>query len=770
MNNLKSSFISASLALLLSTSLYGQDIYNIKSMNLKGALEQIAKDANLSFLADGKLLKDKKSSSIKGIEGTKNALKEALKGTNLEAIIKDDTIVIKKKKVLKVRNSSKTNLGDIVIIGNKLERNLQETVASVQIYDESSLNNSGSLNDMYDIFRQSSNFNRTVEGFNIRGVATGGITESYTGPSAINVTVDSVSIGKNAFRDDVISTWDVEQVELIKGPQSTTGGRSSLAGAVVFKTKDPEFESNGAAQVSVGSDANNQLSVMQTGAVTDKLAVRIALDQKYSDGFVTNKDYRGDKYNEQDILNARIKSLYQFDNEGQLLLTLSKSDFEEKGTNRIFIDSADNEDITDDMDSYAHSLEYTYPINDKWSFKSLTSYSDEDREYNAGNDSTVSLNREADSLSQEFQFNYHGTDSKSVIGLYYSRGEAEDLSALENFDVSTAFGIAGLTINSDSLKKDKYSNAAVYFNTDYSLNDRLTLLIGARIDKDTRESSSTAVVDRSSDHGAFVNNLIDNQLNGLNGTNNAKDNTTNFVPKLGVNYKLTEEIYTGFSYSKGYRPGGTSTNPITGEVREYDTEENDNFELSFKSLLLDNKLQFNANIFYTKWKDQQVSEKGTSGSTLDVITTNAGESTLKGIEIDTTFKLNSEVDLYANAAFTRATFDNYITGTTNNSGNVIEKTPKLTGNIGANYRNGQGYFIGGNISYISKQYTNHANSRVLPSHSIANVKVGYEQADWSIYAYANNLFDKVYEVQDYSNGDYELGDPRVVGINLKFYW
>ena len=151
----------------------------------------------------------------------------------------------------------KTVLEDITISSGKLDKTLQETVSSIQVFDANALENSSSLNDMYDLFEQTTNVNRSGRyGFNIRGINATGESGSYSGPRTINVYLDGVSLGANASKEGAISTWDMQQVEIIKGPQSTIQGRNSLAGAVVLKTKDPEFEANGAAQIDTSNRIN----------------------------------------------------------------------------------------------------------------------------------------------------------------------------------------------------------------------------------------------------------------------------------------------------------------------------------------------------------------------------------------------------------------------------------------------------------------------------------------------------------------------------------
>ncbi|XOB62745.1 TonB-dependent receptor [Campylobacterota bacterium DY0563] len=668
----------------------------------------------------------------------------------------------------------KKDLGEIVIEGSKLENTLLETVGGVQVLDEVDFLNSSSLNDMYDVFEQTSNINRSGKyAFNIRGINSTGIAGSYIGPRTINVSLDGVSQGSNASKQGAISTWDIDHVEILKGPQSTTQGRNSLAGAVVIKTKDPEFIANGAAQAKYGSNNTYQLSAMQNSPINENMAIRLSVDRQSSDGFVTNNTIRSDEFNKRDITTFRGKLLYLLDNDASILFNVSKNIYDDYGhsmsdNNR---QSPYNTDGFYNSDALSNSIEVDVPLNDKWSLKSITSYSNEhltrrnDLDYFAGN-AIANFQRKNDSINQELRLNYKSEKIKSVFGLYYSNGKGTDDRKVSDLEFRR-----GVFVDYQQYLEEKYSNSALFFNTDYSLTNNFTFIFGSRLDKDTRKNISTIDAQRINDLGSSLNTIIDAQLAAIaNGDISAKDSTTNFLPKLGFDYKWTENVHTGFIYSKGYRPGGVSVNPITAVASKYDTEHTNNFELSFKSLWLDKRLMFNANIFLTKWKNQQVLENGSSGSPFDSNTINSGESTLKGIEFDTRYEINDEIDVYGNIGYIKAKYDEYISSGNNYSGNEIIKTPNVTGNIGINYRNNKGYFIGGNINYVGSQYGDSANERKISPYSIVNLKTGYEQDDWALYLFANNLFDRKYEINNYGSGRYELGDERVVGVTLKYYW
>lgn len=298
---------------------------------------------------------------------------------------------------------------------------------------------------------------------------------------------------------------------------------------------------------------------------------------------------------------------------------------------------------------------------------------------------------------------------------------------------------------------------AIFFNSDYHITDKLTLITGARLDKDERENK--AIITSQSIYGALLGS----------GDITAEENTVNFLPKLGFNYKWNDNINTGLVYSQGYRPGGISVNPVAIDSKTYDAEYTQNIELSFRSQWLDKKLNLNTNIFYTKWKDQQVTENYSSTNEFDAHIINAGESSIKGIELESKYQVNNEVDIFGSIGYVKTEFDDYDNNGADYSGNEFKYTPNITANLGATYRNDKGYFTSGNISYAGESYINNANSDKTSARSITNIKLGYEEEDWAFYIYANNLFDKEYVYRN-TTSSYDVGDPRVVGFNFTYNW
>ena len=810
MNFYKTSLIAPTLALLLYSNLNAEESYSVQNKSLKEALELISKQSNTPYMADGKLLKGKKAPNITNIEGLENALKKVLKGTKLEAVIEDGTILIRKK--VSNKKTSLNSLGEVIITGTKLNKSLQDTVESVQVFNEEDISNSSKMNTLSDIFEQTSSVSRSGDyGIKIRGISDAGFGGSSGGPKTIDVNIDGVSQGPNATGDAGISTWDLEQVEILKGPQSTTQGRNSLSGAIILKTKNPEFESNGAVKVDYSTNNTSRLSVMQTGPITDNLAFRLTAERSASDGFVENDNIDGDKFNESKSSNIRGKLLYTFDNGADAILTLNKVKTDEDGSSNVSKnDPFERKNYYSrsgyqDTDVKSYSLEINQPINNAWDFKSLTSYTsseyDSDLITNEEDaDSFFIENKVVDDIAQEFRFTYKKDKLNALFGFYVADGSSESNNNVKNQPFKS---VGGLNLNTQNERVEDYTNIALFTNIDYELTDKLTLIAGLRIDRDDRASESIGIssraTDYSTDNEALVEYLIQdtstfsavtseavaqavisasggtaglgNQINAgidtaIDEINLAKleadNSTTNVLPKLGLNYKWNNNINTGLLISQGYRPGGISL--YAGSAKVYKAEYTDNIELSFRSQWLEKRLTVNANIFHTKYTDIQTSELDDDGI---FHVTNAGKATLKGIELDTKYLVNDELDIFGSIGYNQTKFDDY----RELKGNEFSNTPNITANIGATYRANNGYFIGGNMNYTGDSFVDNDNTVETKSYTLTNVKVGYERDDWAVYLYSNNIFDKEYLIRNAtSTGNYIMGDPRIVGVTLTYNW
>ncbi len=697
------------------------------------------------------------------------------------------------------------SFGSVVITGQKIERTQMETVSSVQIIDSEALETTTRADNLYDIVDMAPNVT-DAGGFNslaIRGIANSGPTAVDNGAGTIGIFIDNGLLTPRSVQNNALTTWDLDRVEILRGPQSTTGGRNSLAGQIILHTKDPEFTSGGAAKLLIGEDGTLQTAIAQTGPLSEKLAYRITADRQHTDGYVTNDILNDDDFNRSTSKNFRVKLLYLMDSGGEAMLTLGHTTFDENGDDTVDRNlegrtSRLNFASVWETESDNLSLTIKQPINDELSFESNTGYirsdfyrnSDFDGSDGVSFDTTfnpvpglsniptdsalLEQNTDDFNFNQEFLLRYKTDRIKSVAGLYFAKGEMDDSYTTENIYLAGLAPVP-LLLNGDTNPDEEFQSIALFGDIDYKVDDKLTLLAGLRINKEDRESRVSTTQNRALSYDIVApgtDAAIDGLLAGFSGSQSSEKSSTVFLPKLGFNYTWSDDLTTGFVVQKGYRPGGVSVNPIRGVAQDYEEETTINYEASLRAQV-NNQLSVNANVFYTDWKDQQVGIS-TGFNPLDFVIENAGESHLYGFELEANYAASANWEVFAGLGYTQTEFDKFELNGNDYSGQEFQFARNWTANLGSTYRFNNGWFAHGNISYASEGAASTTTPGTeLDAYTIVNTKVGYEKNNWGIYAYANNLFDETYVTQNVNNvtyGNTTYGDPRVVGLVGTVKW
>lgn len=698
-------------------------------------------------------------------------------------------------------------LAPVVVTGQKIERTQMETISSVKVIDAEQLETNTRVDNLYDIIDLAPNVT-DAGGFNslaIRGIANSGPTAVNNGAGTIGIFVDNGLLTARAVQDNALTTWDLDRVEILRGPQSTTGGRNSLAGQIILHTKDPEFEHGGSAKILVGQDSTFQTAFVQTGPLSENFAYRISGDYQSSDGYVENDILNDDKFNRYRTKNLRLKLLYLLETGGEVLFSAAHNTFNEHGdgtidTNLSGRTSRLNFPSEWETESDSYSLSITQPINEKVTFESNTGYVKSDFYRNSDFDGSssspfdnslviVSIPTDASTLeqqtddynfNQEFLLKYNTEKIRSVAGLYFAKGKLDDGYSTDNVYLSGDLLGVPLLLNGTTDPDEEFKTYALFADVDFKLNDRFTLLAGLRANKEERESSVATTQARAGlipydvIGGPGTTAFIDSQLASFSGIQESDSDSFVLLPKLGFNYMWSDSLSTGFVVQKGYRPGGVSVNPIRGLAQEYDEESTINYEASLRARL-SNQLTINANVFYTDWKDQQVGVADPSAvSPLDFNIENAGESHLYGFEIEADYIVNRHWNVFAGLGYVNTEFDEFEVNGNDYSGQDFQFSREWTANLASTYRFDSGWFMHGNVSYASEGAASTTTPGTeLDSYTLVNVKLGYEQAKWAAYVYANNLFDDEYQVQRVNNNTYGntvLGDPRVIGLVTTFSW
>jgi outer membrane receptor protein involved in Fe transport len=698
-------------------------------------------------------------------------------------------------------------LSVVIIKGQKIERSLHETVESVAVYSSIDLEAGSSTSDLFNLMDQTANFTRNGSfDYSIRGIKSNGPAGSSDTSRTISVVTDGATQTSRASRAGIVSTWDMEQIEVLRGPQSTNQGRNALAGAIILKSKDPEFQTNGHAKVTAAEYGETQVAFAHTAPLNDNLSFRIAVDRHYKDGYLYSDFFKDNEWNATTTETIRGKLLYLADNGSEWLFTASDVTYDEEGDDNVFYTSSDrlaydNYRSIRETNVNNYVLEINQDLNDAWSVTSVTSLSratffrDTDGDIFSTFTGTATTGQDIDEkiFAQDIRFNFESEIMKTVLGIYFAKGKADMTVVADNLDFSTEFGgLLGTTLpfgtavlNTNGNNVEKFENYALYFNADINLTDQLTLITGLRADFEERSNDSDNVVEHSA-YGFGYGGLLGeppafNPLGGgtwgmaldsFNGAAKDEEDFFIFLPKLGVRFDLSDEMNIAATFQTGYRSGGVSTNLATGTTKAYDEETTNNYEVSFRSEWLDNALTFNANAFYIEWKDMQVEMSLSPSNPYDTETVNAGKSHLWGGELESRLQATDELSFNASVGYVETKFDKF----DGFKGNEFSGAPDVTANIGSTFRSKDGLFLNGNVSHVGNAFTNATNKFESDAYTVVNTKIGYEKSLWSAYLFANNLFDRDYNLSEFSTaiasdpGSYEVGAPRVVGVTGELYW
>ncbi len=694
---------------------------------------------------------------------------------------------------------AKSDLEEIIVTSEKLGRTLNETTTSIEVLTGIELEER-SIDDLYEAIRRTANVGQSFgeKGFNIRGIDQRG-----AGAGAgllINTTVDGASLPSNqATFFGPYSTWDVAQVEILRGPQGTTQGRNAIGGTILVNSADPEIGSNSTKfRASVANLGTYQLAGATNIDVNDQFALRFAVDQRESDGWVDNPTLNQD-YDARDSLTVRGKALWQVNDKLSLKWTTN------------FTDSSGGEDVIDFLqfpserinaseieafegsEHLINTIQADYEFNDFWSLTAIATRYDHDYERVEDFDTTPapvgSIDRlqEEESITAEIRFNYdNGENLKGVFGAYFGDFDRQSDDTIEvpvtvvipDVNLLNFFGIPTTSsIFQDRTTVANEQNIAIFGELEYSFNDRLTGIFGLRIDREDRESNSVQVTTTNSPFLPIP--LPPSQTEPLDSDFDA------VLPKLGIRYAASDSVTLGLTAQSAYRAGGQSISSVTSTLANFDTETAWNYEVSLRADINDT-YTISANIFYTDWTDQQVSRRtdasiiGNFGA--DSITVNAGESSLYGAEISIDANWTESLSGYASFGLLQTEFDDFVSGLVDNTGNEFAYAPNSNITAGVSYRASNGLVAIADVNWRDDQFSNNGNDpeNVIDSYALANVKLGYEQDNWSVYLFARNLFDEDYTTQIQpalfgNDGSIAFqaarsGEPRVAGIEFNASW
>lgn len=701
-----------------------------------------------------------------------------------------------------------TDVEAIVITGEKTSRSIQDTTTSVAVITESRIADEN-IQSFADIVQRTANLSDTygAAGFTIRGISNTNVSGGGGGGLA-TVYVDGAAVPERGLLNGPLDMWDIGQVEILRGPQSTLQGRNALAGAIIIRSNEPTFDFSGRARVLL-SDADEQsfAAAVSGPIVADQLAFRLSGETRSSDGFIYNTTRKADE----DFLDAttiRAKLLFtptalpdltvravwtHDEREGGYIYVYARTDVPNYFDNRVATGDYPN---LSDSNTDIVTVEADYALSDRVTLSSTTSWSRvENVSSYDGDDTPLPLSfgdqiEGDESLTQEFRLNYDGDRLSGLIGFWYSdRDRDYHLTSLTNVPTpvqtleavlqgppfgqsapAAAFladlyadALPVIPVNFDGVSTEQIKTTALFADGRYALTDKLSILAGFRYD---REENTQAIDQVTTFAGIYpdpaaygVYAPIIGGLNTVVGMFVAQANATSpsstrsfeaFLPKLGVKYDFSDDVAASFVVQRGYRSGCAAVNQARSQVVPYDPEYTWNYEASLRTQWLDRTLTVNANAFYVDWTDQQVLVN-LGLNTFDYQTENAGKSHLYGFEVELFHQPTPGFDWYASVGHTRTEFDefNIVVGALDIdlTGSEFAFAPHWTLAAGANWRWGDGFLANLNASYRGDTYSGTGvdqDNAKIEARTLVNGKVGWANDTWGAYVFGANLFNEEY--------------------------
>ncbi|WP_428312545.1 TonB-dependent receptor [Hydrocarboniphaga sp.] len=681
-----------------------------------------------------------------------------------------------------VANTEAVELETVIVTGEKLQRDEIDTTTSVGVRSARQIEES-SAQTLDQVISQMANVS-VSNGLAIRGIPLYGPT-SGDGKVA-TISVDGVSQEGYSQGIDSLSVWDVDQAEVLRGPQSTNQGRNSLAGAVILSTADPTDYWDFHSLLSAGNQDATRVAVAGGGPLIANLAAfRVSFERYDRDGSSYNETRDDDRWNHSDQQTLRGKlSLTPFGDRYRALLTL----VDQKTDNGDGYVEATTRDVKDRI-SLANDPGYFRPESRtasleqivNWDHASLTllsTYLDSDRdstsdydetEYELGNSfSGGSLETFTQEVRSNFELPLFGRDLKGVAGLYYADEDTHDRFgySLPLYYGLYATGLCGSALSDPNatletcqsvfsadpehfvLRSDDNTgntrNQAAYFEFDYPVGV-FTLTAGLRYD---REKHRETLTNDTTGNDDYTQALLDSVGFGPEATPPLSNAFHAWLPKAGLRYGISEDWVVGLTFQRGYRAGGTSYSYLPASVgggsTPYGPEFTNNYELSLKGKPTQRTtIAFNA--YHIDWTDQQVNI-GTS--TLDTHIVNAGRSRLQGLEFEGRGFVSPQLELFAALGLSRTEYREFLIPSTGEdySGNQFLRSPRTTASAGATWKPGN-WLLNANVVFEGSSYSTSDNNPDLRngSHTLCNARAAYQfPSQLQLFVYALNLLDETY--------------------------
>ena len=700
-------------------------------------------------------------------------------------------------------------LEEIVVTARKRQESLQDAPISITAFSGEGLEqrNITALADISQItpnlvFNASapiSGSSATASVF-IRGIGQNDYT-LVTEPG-VGIYVDGVYIARSV--GGALDLVDIERIEVLRGPQGTLFGRNTIGGAISITSKKPNEELGGKIQLTLGDDELMGFKAKLNLPISERLMSSISVSSKQRDGFVKNVQ-TGRDLGDDDSLSGRAALRWLPSDNVSIDFNVDATREREDGAasfavaadglsplgaanNVVFLGHLgcapppgpiDNSNcfnsqwVTNgkrisngthpqysELDIWGAGLAIEWEISESLTLKSITAYRDLDSAFSQDADNSpiledhITHTYNQDQFSQEFQLlgSFMDDRLKTVLGLYYFEEEGEDVNIV-SFPVVLLH--SGGSIDNGS--------KAIFGQATFDITDALSVTLGLRYTEDEKIFLPDQYV-------------LDPRLSGapppfgfgyVPGTRmlpleEVPTDINEVTPMVNLSYNISDAAMIYLTYSEGYKSGGYDQRvfPRTSDFKapSFDPEFVKSYELGFKYNSDDNRLRANAALFFMDYSDLQIAVVNNS---VDVVTRNAGEAEIKGLELELAFIPADNWMLEASVGYTDAEYTQLSPGAVLaglSKDHELVNTPEWSLSAAVSYTHpfdsGASLAFRLDGSHRSEVFFDITNTDVITQDDVdlVNLSVNFQSdGAWSLGFGISNLGDEDYHVNAFQH-------------------
>lgn len=688
-------------------------------------------------------------------------------------------------------------LEEITVTAQKREQSLQDTAVSITAFSGEGLRQLNLTNSV-DLASQTPNFSIGTpvgEGNNPSIVLRGVGLNDFNDNNESNIAVYVDEVYRSAMAGLTFQLFDLERVEVLRGPQGTLYGRNATGGLVHFVTKKPteEFELYG--DLTFGSYSQLKFEGA-VGGGTESIMARLSVATNKADGYVKNRV--GKNPNEADSNSIRGQIQFRLGEQWSLLVNGHYSDsdalaaaYQHEGTAG---DGFDFFGYTDtDGDPWAGDYDRTGPLQientgasfdlswqgDRFGMKWITGVENVEKfhqedtdagnvDFGGGSLVRPDFVAETDQVTSELRFFAGNEKINWVAGVYYFDSEVDGSG--------TRLDLGGLgDVNFDVRYLQATTSIAAFGQVDYALNEQWELVGGIRF---TNEEKDYIYINEETNFGAFIYEFSPATAGDL--ANQDEDVVTG---KVGVNFRANEDMLFFGSISSSFKSGGFNAGfldpSLALENLPFDKEELISYEIGMKSSFADGSIRFNATAFYYDYTDlQALSFEGVSS-----FISNASDASITGVEFELFANPTDALEIGLGLGLLDATAD----GIALADGTVLEDrnlvlAPDVQFNGIARYtipisQGSMTFQL--DTNYSSKVFFDIVNQDIASQKSywVWNGSVSYRFNDnFEVSVWGKNLFEEEYKVYTFDFSDFfglnqqMFGPPRWFGVTLRYQY